>query len=44
MFWLVLINISMCIAIKYNKLLLNSSVNATFFGHIDHHQATKYMI
>ena len=31
-------------AVKHNKLLFNSSVNATHFSLTDHHQAIKYVI
>jgi hypothetical protein len=30
-----------CTAVKHNKPLQNSSVNATYFGLIDHHQAMR---
>jgi len=36
-------NISMHTAVKNNKLLFNSSVNATHFTLTDHHQAIKYI-
>ena len=36
--------INMCIAVKQNKLLLNSSVKATCFGIRNHLQAIKYMM
>jgi hypothetical protein len=38
------IDILIGISIKHNKLLLNSSVNATCFGLTDRHKAIKYII
>jgi hypothetical protein len=38
------VDISVKLAVKYNKLSLNSSVNATCFGLVRHHQAIKYII
>ena len=37
-------NISLSTAVKRNKLLLNSTVNATCFGLTEHHQAIKYIV
>jgi len=39
-----LINISMCIVVNHNRILLNSSVNVTCFSLTNHHHATKYGI
>jgi len=35
------LNISMCTAVKYNKILLNSWVNSTCFGLTDSHQTSE---